>query len=160
MATTAEVVHEVLEMLEAVGADPRIAGGWGADALIGAQSREHRDLDLAVRADALDDTLEALKRKGYHVTQDWLPVRIELSDATSNVDLHPLHYDSDGGAWQAAPDDDRFTYPANAWVVGRIGGRDVICLSAPQQRIFHTGYELSDVARHDMALIERHDRPG
>ena len=88
------------------------------------------DLDLAVHADALDDTLEALKRKGYHVTQDWLPVRIELSDATSNVDLHPLHYDSDGGAWQAT-DDDRFTYPANAWVVGRIGGRDVICLSAP-----------------------------
>ena len=109
--------------------------------------------------DALDDTLEALKAKGYHVAQDWLPVRIELSDATSNVDLHPLHYDSDGGAWQAAPDDHRFTYPANAWVAGRIGGRDVTCLSARQQRIFHTGYELSDVARQDMALIERHDRP-
>ena len=50
-------------------------------------------------------------------------MRIELSDATSHVDLHPLHYDTDGSAWQAASDDDRFVYPANAWVVGRIGGQ-------------------------------------
>ena len=31
--------------------------------------------------------------RAIDVTEDWLPVRIELSDATSNVDLHPLHYD-------------------------------------------------------------------
>ena len=74
------------------------------------------------------------------------------------MDLHPLHYDTDGSAWQAASDDDRFVYPANAWVVGRIGGREAICLSAEQQRIFHAGYALSDVARQDMALIESHDR--
>jgi len=158
MATPADVVHEILDMLEAVGADPRIAGGWGIDALTGAQSREHRDLDLAIRADALDDSLAALASKGYEVTTDWLPVRIELSDATSHVDLHPLHYDEDGSAWQAAPDNARFIYPAEGWVVGRIGGRAVLCLSARQQRVFHAGYELSDVARDDMALLERYER--
>jgi lincosamide nucleotidyltransferase A/C/D/E len=158
VATTADVLHEVLETLETLGADPRIAGGWGIDALVGAQCREHRDLDLAIRADALDISLAALKSKGYKVTTGWLPVRIELSDAISHVDLHPLHYEDDGSAWQAAPDNARFVYPAECWVVGRIGGRDVICLSAEQQRIFHAGYELSDVARHDMALIERHKR--
>jgi lincosamide nucleotidyltransferase A/C/D/E len=151
-------VHEILVPLEALGADPRIAGGWGIDALIGAQSREHRDLDLAIRADALDVSLDALKSNGYDVTTDWLPVRIELSDATSHVDLHPLHYESDGSAWQAALDNARFIYPAEGWVVGRIGGHEVICLSAQQQRIFHAGYKLSDVARHDMALLERHKR--
>jgi lincosamide nucleotidyltransferase A/C/D/E len=158
MATTAEVVHEVVESLEALGADPRIVGGWGIDALAGTQSREHRDLDLAIRADALDASLNALTSKGYRVTTDSLPVRIELSVATSHVDLHPLHYELDDSAWQAAPDNARFIYPAEGWVVGRIGGRHVICLSAPQQRIFHTGYELSDIARHDMALLERHER--
>jgi lincosamide nucleotidyltransferase A/C/D/E len=126
--------------------------------LVGTQSREHRDLDLALRADALDASLNALTSKGYRVTTDSLPVRIELSAAISHVDLHPLHYELDGSAWQAAPDDARFIYPAEGWAVGRIGGRDVICLSAQQQRIFHTGYELSDVARHDMALLDRHQR--
>jgi lincosamide nucleotidyltransferase A/C/D/E len=157
MATTADVVHEILELLAALRADPRVLGGWGIDAIAGAQSREHRDLDLAIRADALAASLEALHVKGYSVTQDWLPARIELSDATSHVDLHPLHYDIDGSAWQAALDDERFTYPVNAWVVGHIAGREVVCLSARQQRIFHTGYDLSEVARHDMALIEHHD---
>jgi lincosamide nucleotidyltransferase A/C/D/E len=159
MATTAEVVHEVVERLEALGADPRIVGGWGIDALVGTQSREHRDLDLAIRADALDASLIALTSMGYRVTTDSLPVRIELSAAAiRHVDLHPLHYEQDGSAWQAAPDDARFIYAADGWVVGRIGGRDVICLSAQQQRTFHTGYELSDVARHDMAVLDRHER--
>ncbi len=94
----------------------------------------------------------------YAVTIDWLPVRIELSDVTSHVDLHPVHYQRDGSAWQAAPDNARFTYPASAWVVGRIGARDVLCLSAQQRRVFHTGYELSEVDRRDLALLELHAR--
>ena len=158
MATGPHVVHAVVETLEALGADPRVVGGWGIDALVGTQSREHRDLDLAIRADALDASLNALTSKGYGVTTDSLPVRIELSAATTHVDLHPLHYELDGSAWQAGPDNARFIYPSEGWAVGRIGGRDVICLSAQQQRIFHTGYELSDVARHDMALLDRHER--
>jgi lincosamide nucleotidyltransferase A/C/D/E len=156
VATTADVVHKIMEALDALGADPRIAGGWGIDALVGSQSREHRDLDLAIRADVLDVSLEALRSMGYDVTTDWLPVRIELSDATSHVDLHPVHYERDGSAWQAAPDNARFIYPASGWAAGRVGGRNVICLSAEQQRIFHTGYELSEVARRDMALLELH----
>ena len=158
MSTTAEVVHEVLESR---GARRRSSDCWrlGNRRSIGAQSRSTATLDLAIRADALDDTLEALKAKGYHVAQDGLPVRIELSDATSNVDLHPLHYDSDGRV--LAGRSRRSPFHLSGQCLGCRSHRrsDVTCLSARQQRIFHTGYELSDIARQDMALIERHDRP-
>src|SRR5688572_337322 len=98
MATTANVVHKIVDALKAFGADPRIAGGWDIDALAGSQSRVHRDLDLAIRADALDASLEARRTMGYDVTTDWLPVRIELSDATGHVDLHRVHHERDGSA--------------------------------------------------------------
>ena len=54
------------------------------------------------------------------------------------------------------PSSDR---PASGWVLGRIGGRNVIVpVRAQKQRICHTGYDLSEVARGDMALIELHAR--
>jgi lincosamide nucleotidyltransferase A/C/D/E len=92
------------------------------------------------------------------VTTDWLPVRIELSDSTSHVDLHPLHYLPDGSAWQSGIADARFDYPADCWVVGRIAELDDICLSAARQRAFHTGYELSDVDHDDLAVIDDLER--
>jgi hypothetical protein len=72
-------VHGVLDALRAVGGDPRLTGGWGVDALIGEQTRDHRDLDPAIRAEATVSAVAALQEQGFSVTTDWLPVRIELS---------------------------------------------------------------------------------
>jgi lincosamide nucleotidyltransferase A/C/D/E len=49
----------------------RVAVGWGVDALVGRQTRLHRDLDLA--SDARNETvaLRALERRGYRVETDW-----------------------------------------------------------------------------------------
>jgi lincosamide nucleotidyltransferase A/C/D/E len=43
---SAPEVHAVLEALAAAGCPAWIGGGWGVDALVGYQTREHRDLDL------------------------------------------------------------------------------------------------------------------
>jgi lincosamide nucleotidyltransferase A/C/D/E len=59
------VVLDIVETLEALGVDPRVTGGWGIDALAGRQTRDHRDLDLAVRAEAVDASVDALVIKGY-----------------------------------------------------------------------------------------------
>ncbi|WP_405388308.1 hypothetical protein OG596_10310 [Streptomyces sp. NBC_01102] len=39
-------VLAILSVLRRAGADVVIAGGWGIDALLGEETREHRDLDL------------------------------------------------------------------------------------------------------------------
>lgn len=162
MPTTAADVLAVLDLLGRVGAEPRLSGGWGVDALHGEQTREHRDLDLAVDARVLGACLEVLQDNGFAVTTDWLPVRVELSDVAGDrhVDLHPLHFAVDGSAWQAGLDGARFDYPSHAWVAGVVGGREVVCLSAPMQRDFHAGYEPREVDHHDLRLLDALPSPG
>ena len=151
--TSAADVHVIVDLLHGVDADPRVIGGWGIDAIVGRQTREHRDLDLAIRAEALELAVRALVVQGFVITTDWLPVRIELSRADRHVDVHPLHFRPDGSAWQAGQFDS-FEYPVNDWVTGRIGGRTLVCLTPSRQRLFHSGYEHSDKDRHDMALLD------
>jgi hypothetical protein len=42
-------VVEILGWLSAASVDVWLDGGWGVDALVGEQTREHNDLDLIVR---------------------------------------------------------------------------------------------------------------
>ncbi|GAB3143668.1 hypothetical protein GCM10027258_31120 [Amycolatopsis stemonae] len=110
----------VLRVLEAVSpAEVWLAGGWGIDALLGRQTREHRDLDLLHRLEQEPEVLEALAALGYRETGDLRPVRFVLSDGSTELDLHPLVFAEDGSARQAAPDG-TFPYPADCFVTGRV----------------------------------------
>jgi lincosamide nucleotidyltransferase A/C/D/E len=131
-----------------------VAGGWGVDALVGEQTRDHRDLDLAIDARCQADVLTALEGLGYSIETDWRPARVELAAAGSRrVDLHPVRFGPDGVGRQADLDGGHFEYPAGCFTVGRIGGEPVPCLSADQQRRFRRGYALRDADRHDLALL-------
>jgi lincosamide nucleotidyltransferase A/C/D/E len=155
----AEAVLEVLSSLEHAGCRVWVAGGWGVDALVGAQTRAHRDVDLAIDADDEADALTALARLGYTIETDWRPTRVELVAAGSRwVDLHPVRFDAHGHARQADLDGGHFEYPSGCFVTGRIGGRLVGCLSVELQLRFRAGYELRDVDRHDLALLATLDR--
>ncbi len=142
-------VLAVLEALTGAGyARVWVAGGWGVDALVGNQSRAHRDLDLAVDVTDqptgvdLTEALAALGGRGYAVESDWRPSRVEVTASRWRwVDLHPVVFDERGIGWQAdlaglAP----FSYPPEALTCGVIADRDVDCLSVGQQLRFHSGY--------------------
>lgn len=146
-------VLDLLVLLESVGAQPWIAGGWGVDALVERQTRVHRDLDVMVLADRLAQVLDALQDKGFVVTTDGLPVRVELDDGIQVVDVHPVHPDGSGGWWQAAPEGGRYRYPEGSIVGGLIGGRTVRCASPVLQARVHSGYPLRPVDVHDLALL-------
>jgi hypothetical protein len=73
----AEVV-QVLNALDDARVRHWVGGGWGVATLVGRQSREHRDLDIAIDADDLQICLRTLNDLGYLTEVDWLPVRIEL----------------------------------------------------------------------------------
>ena len=135
-----------------------VAGGWGVDVLVGRQTREHRDLDLAVDAQDLDAATSALEGLGYVLETDWLPVRAEyVALGRGWVDLHPLRVEPSGAARQAALDAPDFVYPAEAFVAGDLDGRRVPCLSATQQRLFHQGYEPGPKDLHDLAQLDALD---
>ncbi|MFE3518091.1 nucleotidyltransferase domain-containing protein [Streptomyces sp. NPDC059166] len=136
-------VLSVLALLREAGTDVVIAGGWGVDALLGEETRPHRDLDLLHRAGEERTVVAALEAAGYTETLDRRPVRFVLSHPSgAEIDLHPLEFAADGSALQASFDPaEPFRYPAACFVTGTIGTTTVRCISAEQQFLFHRGYE-------------------
>jgi lincosamide nucleotidyltransferase A/C/D/E len=149
-------VLEVSGALRAAGIRHWLAGGWGVDALVGRQTRPHRDLDLAVDADDLAGAVAVLADLGYDVETDWLPVRLELAARGERwVDLHPVVFDAQGDGRQAGLDGSHFDYPAGELVVGSIEGHALPCISPARQRAFHSGYSLRPQDEADLAELDR-----
>ncbi|MEV5528093.1 nucleotidyltransferase domain-containing protein [Streptomyces prunicolor] len=152
-----EDLLSVLESLRHAEADVWVGGGWGIDALIGEQTRAHRDLDLMHRRDQEDAVLAALGEAGFVESLDRRPIRfVVTAPGGREIDLHPLVFADDGSATQSSPEPERpFAYPASCFVTGTIKGMPVPCLSAEQQVYFHQGYEPTERDRHDMAQLRR-----
>jgi lincosamide nucleotidyltransferase A/C/D/E len=148
-------------VLAGAGVDVWIDGGWGVDALVGEQTREHDDLDLVVPIVQLGTARAPLEKLGFRLAVDWLPTRCKLEDGRGRgVDLHPVTFRADGSAWQHGLGGDApYQYPREGFAArGRIGGREVRCLSADVQLRHHLGYEPGPKDRVDMELLR--DRLG
>jgi lincosamide nucleotidyltransferase A/C/D/E len=145
----------VLDALAAAGVEAWVDGGWGVDALVGRQSREHADLDLAVPSEHLLAALAALRREGFEFKEEELPASVVYRHPDGReVDIHPVERTADGGGDQIRPDGTaRWHYDAP--VTGRIGGRDVLCMSLETQLRGHVGYEPDDGDFADMGLLGR-----
>jgi lincosamide nucleotidyltransferase A/C/D/E len=155
LAVTGDDVLEILDALRKAGTDVWIGGGWGIDALLGRQTRHHRDLDLMHRLEQEPTVVAALGEVGFSESLNWRPVRFVVRDATGReIDLHPLAFAPDGSATQASLEPGHpFVYPAECFTTGTIQRSTVPCLSAEQQVYFHQGYEPTDRDRHDMARL-------
>ena len=155
-ALNAEDAVEILDRLDAAGVWYCIEGGWGVDALLGEQTREHRDLDLGVRMDEVD-LLTAVLAEFERDEREW-PSSLILDDARGRrVDMHPLTFDADGNGWQASLRGEPHRWPREHLDArGRIGGRDVRCIAPELQLRWHEHDEFDDVDWADVrALAER-----
>lgn len=83
--TSAQEVALIVDWLETAGITYQVNGGWAVDALAGAQTRAHRDLDVFVDAGAAPRLLTWLSERGYAIVEDWRPIRVELTSATGRV---------------------------------------------------------------------------
>lgn len=151
---TAERVVDIIQRLNAASIPAWITGGWGIDALLGHQTRPHRDLDLAVDARREAETLALLVTLGYRIETDWRPIRVEVANGEDWVDIHPLVFQGDDSGVQAGPDNRVFTYPAADLTHGTIADARVPCISTRLQREFHSGYEPRAHDLHDLALLD------
>lgn len=147
----------VVRSLDAAGIRGGVSGGWGIDALLGRQTRPHGDLDLAVDALSVNEAIAVLGVRGYGVTHDQRPARLELSTSDGRkVDLHPVRWQPDGTGYQHGFDGQVFVYPPGSMeTVGRIARQTVICATAELQLTFHAGYEPKPHDRADVALLAK-----
>jgi lincosamide nucleotidyltransferase A/C/D/E len=153
--TSADDVGAIVGALEAAGIRSWIGGGWGVDALVGEQTRDHQDLDLALAAEDESRVVGVLEGQGFRMTLDERPGRVELSDRRGRrVDVHLLVFGDDGTAVQRQPDGSLYHYEASGFGgSGRVAGRKVACLTAEQNAAFRRGYEHGDVDVHDLRLL-------
>ena len=99
---TAADVTRVLDRLDAAGVAWRVDGGWGVDALLAAQTRAHRDLDLAVSRADLARVEAALPSSRRVETGEW-PRFVILEDAGGRrVDLDLRQTDASSSLGQIA----------------------------------------------------------
>lgn len=153
---TLDDLRNVLDLIENTGIRYWLDGGWGVDVLAGEQTREHRDVDINFDSRYNDKLLQILKESGYEIVTDQSPVRVELHHPQLGyIDIHPFVLNNDGTAKQADLEGGWYEFDADFFGNAIFNGRNIPCISARGQKIFHTGYELREVDKHDMKIIEK-----
>lgn len=113
--------------------DVWLDGGWGVDALLGAQTRPHEDLDIVVQEKDLPKIRKLLEAQGYKdvVRDDTSEWNFVLGDSKGHlVDIHAFTYDDEGNGLYG---NDGLTFPALCFEgLGQIKGKSVKCISAEQ----------------------------
>lgn len=104
---------DVVDLLKADGIDVWLDGGWGVDALLGRQAREHDDLDLVVELGHADRIIELLHGIGYSQVAGAPPKSFVMVDGPGHqVDIHPVTFDADGGGVYQMDDGNEWIYPS------------------------------------------------
>lgn len=155
MVVPASRVLQILDGAARAGVEVWLDGGWGVDALLGDEHREHDDVDLVVPLIALPMLISALRPHGFRVIDDLLPTRLVLGTIEGErIDVHSVTFDDTGVGWQvaAAPDGADCRYPASCFVTGTVAGQVVPCLDAATQMDHHSGYAPRP---HDIVDVQR-----
>ena len=165
MLTAAQVV-DLCEALEGAGVRYWVIGGWGVDALLGRETRGHKDLDiLAVRDDLaqLRGMFEQERLTVCHVWKEsrWIedvgepwPTAFVAEDSIGRaIDVHLIGAPSDGTVVQHY--DNPWSFPESFEASGTIAGRVIPCVSAAAQIRMHVGYALPDEQQLDLGLLQR-----
>ena len=152
---TAERVLKLLAVLQSGGVQATLDGGWGVDALLGRETRAHEDLDLVVALGDVRRIQETLRPLGFALHEDHRPVRFVLRRGGEQIDFHTVTFDSEGGGVQPQPGGGSFRYPPEGFVLGRVRGASVPCISARVQVLCHLGYMPTAKDAHDVLELCR-----
>jgi lincosamide nucleotidyltransferase A/C/D/E len=164
-------VAALYDVMQRSGIPTWLFGGWGVDALLGRQTREHHDVDLLVEVSNLERFEGHLNDLGFEQGSVWdeearwvhheswsreeaRPTAfVDTHPDGREIDVHVVREDQGRGVealWNAP-------YPLPADGLSRTGvvaGRAVPCVTFDMQRIAHTGYDLAPHHVQDLKLLE------
>ncbi len=156
---TADRVLLLLDAWEAAGIAVWVDGGWGVDALLEEQTREHQDLDIVLACADREKFDGLMKDLGFSLFRDDGPANWVLSDAAGDqVDVHLAELDS-------TRIDERgievYGQKGLAYEVGSLGGtgtilgRPVPCCTAEFQFAWHfADFPMTAAQRRDVAAMQ------
>jgi lincosamide nucleotidyltransferase A/C/D/E len=122
------------------------------DALLGAQTRLHKDLDIAIEEKDVSRLTAVLKARGYREVIRHSQSNFELSDERGRqVDVHSFVWGPDGNVEKG------IMYPTGSLTgTGMISGHAVRCVSPEWMVKFHSSNELQEKDFRDVcALCEK-----
>jgi lincosamide nucleotidyltransferase A/C/D/E len=152
---TAEEVLEILDLFDVNGIYVWLDGGWNVDALLGEQTRHHKDLDMVVALGDVPRMLELLAADGFEVVLGAPPKNFVLEDAGGRqLDFHPVRWDAVGNGIYRMDNDEDWAFPAEGFSrSGVINGRNVKCLTPEVLMLCRAGYVWQDKDHADTAAI-------
>src|SRR5262245_18882143 len=153
--------NDVIELYtnsEYLGIQIWIDGGWGVDALLGQQTRPHKDLDIAIQQKDLPKFREFLAGRRYKEVkiEEARPHNFVLADDEGReLDVHIIVLDEKGNGIYG-PAENGEMYPAASLTgEGVIEHQKVKCISPEWMVKFHSGYELKDKDFLDVSALCR-----
>ena len=164
----AEDVISIYQRLLDNGIQVWLTGGWGIDALLGEQTRPHKDLDVIMLLDDVVRMRELLGRDGYRLKELWsenrwvkdasgaeIATAFVLHDSEGReFDAHAMRLDDRGNGVPAWANDEGLVFKREDLAgEGMVGGFAVRCLSPEMQALCHTGYELPEEQLRDLERL-------
>jgi lincosamide nucleotidyltransferase A/C/D/E len=152
-------VCRFLDLVESLGIEIWLDGGWAVDAWLGRQTRPHADVDIVIESADLPRLVDALRAAGYDDVprDDTRPWNFVLGDTAGHeVDFHVIDVAPDGTGIYGPPPPE-FIFPADSLTAAsELCGRAIRAIPPHRLIEFHTGYEPDDDDRADvLALCER-----
>jgi lincosamide nucleotidyltransferase A/C/D/E len=133
-----------------------IDGGWGVDALLGKQTRFHKDLDIAIQQKDISTFRKLLEEQGFHEIKPDIaqPHNFVLADEYNNeIDVHVINLNDQGNGLYG-PIENGEMYPAASLTgKGKLDNLEVNCISPEYVVKFHSGYTLDEKDYNDVLAV-------
>jgi len=162
---TARNLLKIRSELNELGIDIWIDGGWGIDALLGKETRNHKDIDFIADKKFYKQIREYFTKKGYVVSTEEPDERWHfiMDGPEGELDVMLVGFLEEGGATYEPVGVDVEAFPAFAFEGrGSIKGVDVRCVSAKYRMLCltkafgvveRTGYVFSEKDYNDLKAI-------
>lgn len=149
-------VVDFYNKFENLGIKIWIDGGWGVDALLGRQTRPHKDLDIAIQLKDVSTLREMLGAQGFKEIklEDAKPHNFVLGDHKGHeIDVHVIVIDEKGNGIYGPAENGEMFPAASLTGIGIINSQPVRCISAEWMIKFHSGYELKEKDFKDVSAL-------
>ena len=153
----AEAAVDLLRVFEVAGIHVWLDGGWAVDAVLGEQTRPHKDLDIIVQTSDLPRLRELLGVRGFRIKEGGTESNFVLAEGNGlEIDVHAFVFDEAGNGVYRMSNGEDWIFPAAGFAGrGEILGFKVRCLSPEVQVLCHAhGYVPKEKDLRDMELLE------